>query len=131
MATDISGLNTQSQSLLTPTYDSQSSNLASVKAGNVQGQLNHSTQSVQAAEQTQNAEVDMETLTDAVEKMNELMRSSNRSLEFSVDDSTENVVIKVMDRDTDEVIRQIPSEETLKFSEFLEGMAGMIFDEKA
>jgi flagellar protein FlaG len=36
-----------------------------------------------------------------------------------------------MDLETEEVVRQIPTEETLKFSEFLEGMVGLIFDEKA
>jgi flagellar protein FlaG len=63
--------------------------------------------------------------------MNELMQSGNRSLKFSVDDTADRVVIKVMDLETEEVVRQIPTEETLKFSEFLEGMVGLIFDEKA
>jgi flagellar protein FlaG len=48
-----------------------------------------------------------------------------------VDDTAERVVVKVLDIETDEVVRQIPTEETLKFSEFLEGMVGLIFDQKA
>ncbi|GAA0787673.1 flagellar protein FlaG [Marinobacterium sediminicola] len=85
-----------------------------------------------AVQQSQaGVEVSAEKLQAAVEKMNELMKESDRSLQFSVDDTSEKVVIKVVDQQTDEVIRQIPSEETLKFSEFLQGMVGMIFDEKA
>ena len=79
----------------------------------------------------QSGSVDAEKLQAVVEKMNELMQNTNRSVKFSVDDSTERVVVKVLDLETDEVIRQIPSEETLKFSEFLEGMVGIIFDQKA
>jgi flagellar protein FlaG len=67
----------------------------------------------------------------ATEKMNQLMQSGNRSLRFQVDDSSDRVIIKVMDTETNEVVRQIPPEETLKFSEFLQGMVGLIFDQKA
>jgi flagellar protein FlaG len=48
-----------------------------------------------------------------------------------VDDSSDRVIIKVMDTETNEVVRQIPPEETLRFSEFLQGMVGLIFDQKA
>ncbi len=89
------------------------------------------TESVQQTSTADQASVNIEDLQEAVQKMNQLMESNNRSLQFSVDDSTEAVVIKVVDLDTDEVVRQIPSEETLKFSEFLEGMVGLIFDERA
>lgn len=91
--------------------------------------VNASPSSVQQANSTEQAELSMDKLQDAVEKMNELMQNGRRSLNFSVDDSTEKVVIKVMDLDTDEVVRQIPTEETLKFAEYLEGMVGLIFDE--
>jgi flagellar protein FlaG len=93
--------------------------------------LTNSTQSVQQNAPAEKVEVSAERLQDAVEKMNELMQSGNRSLRFQVDDTTERVVVKVLDIETDEVVRQIPSEETLKFSEFLEGMVGLIFDKKA
>lgn len=93
--------------------------------------LNTSTASVQQNEAAAGAQSSIEDLQAAVEKMNELMQNSQRSLHFSVDDSTEEVVIKVVDQETDEVVRQIPSEEQLKFSEFLEGMVGLVFDEEA
>ena len=91
--------------------------------------VSETTQAVQQAESAEQPDMSLEKLQAAVEKMNELMQNGNRSLNFSVDDSTEKVVIKVMDLDTEEVVRQIPSEETLKFAEYLEGMVGLIFDE--
>lgn len=90
---------------------------------------NDTTEAVQQPDSAEQTALSMEKLQDAVEKMNELMQNGKRSLNFSVDDSTEKVVIKVMDLDTEEVVRQIPSEETLKFAEYLEGMVGLIFDE--
>lgn len=80
-----------------------------------------------AAEQ----ELSIEKLQEAVDKMNALMQNGQRSLNFSIDDSTERVVVKVMDVQTDEVIRQIPTEETLKLAEYIEGMVGLIFDKRA
>lgn len=91
---------------------------------------NEATSAVQQVGAAEQAPLSLDKLQDAVEKMNELMQSGKRSLSFSVDDSTEKVVVTVMDLDTKEVVRQIPTEETLKFAEYLEGMVGLIFDEK-
>jgi flagellar protein FlaG len=96
-----------------------------------QSQAASAEQSGSAVTAEQQASLSVENLQAAVEKMNELMQNGQRSLNFSVDDSTEKVVVKVMDTDTKEVVRQIPSEETLKFAEYLEGMVGLIFDDKA
>lgn len=65
---------------------------------------------------------------DAVAKLNELMRNDDRSLNFSVDKSTDRVVVRVVDTNTQEVIRQIPNEEALKLAEYIEGLVGIIFE---
>lgn len=66
-----------------------------------------------------------EALRAKVEELNQNAQSIRRSLRFDVDDDTGITVITVRDRDTDEVIRQIPSEELLAlaryFAEFSEG----------
>ena len=77
------------------------------------------------------AGVSAEQLEKAVDKLNELMKDGQRSLAFSVDSDSEEVVVKVMDKTTDEVIRQIPNEEALRFAEHVEGMLGVIFNDKA
>lgn len=73
----------------------------------------------------------IEKLEEAIDKLNDMMRDGQRSLSFSVDDSAEKVVVRVVDVQTSEVIRQIPTEETLKFAEYLEGMVGLLFNDKA
>ena len=57
---------------------------------------------------------------DAVKDLNEHVRAGQRELLFSVDEDSGRTVIKVMDMNTKEVIRQIPNEEALKFARMLE-----------
>lgn len=67
-----------------------------------------------------------EQLKKAVEDINRAMRQSHRNLEFSVDSDTNRVVVRLTDTETGEVIRQIPTEETLAISrsigEFQQGL---------
>ncbi len=72
-----------------------------------------------------------EQLEEAVNKINEMMREGGRSLSFSVDKDIKQVVVTVTNTETDEVVRQIPNVEALKFSRELEGMMGLIFNDKA
>ena len=52
----------------------------------------------------------------AVTHINQVLQQANRDLEFSVDKETSRVVVKVIDTETGELIRQLPSEETLAIS---------------
>jgi flagellar protein FlaG len=83
----------------------------------------------QQARETQ--EVSMEKLDAAISRLNEMMESSQRSLSYSVDKSSDKVVVQVRDYTTDQVIRQIPTEEALAFAESLDRMLGMLFDQEA
>lgn len=49
-------------------------------------------------------------LQDAVAQMNDYIQSVQRDLHFAVDEELDQTVIRVMDRDTGELIRQIPEE---------------------
>ena len=131
MNIETSGINANAPSQQSSASSRQLPDSTSANAAAPVPTLNAATNTVQQAQQVEKPEVSPEKLQAAVEKMNELMQSGNRSLRFSVDDTADRVVIKVMDLETEEVVRQIPTEETLKFSEFLEGMVGLIFDEKA
>jgi flagellar protein FlaG len=66
-----------------------------------------------------------------VDKLNEFMHNGQRNLNFSVDRETDETVIKVMNSETQEVIRQFPSEEALKLTQHIEGMMGLIFNDRA
>ncbi len=66
-----------------------------------------------------------------LDKMNEFMHNGQRNLIFSIDKDTDDMIVKVMDTETQEVIRQFPSEETLKLAKHIEGMLGLILNDRA
>lgn len=53
------------------------------------------------------------------------------SLDFSVDDDTGRTIVKVVDSETKEVIRQIPSQEMLEISKALDGLKGLFVHQQA
>ncbi|OGO78873.1 MAG: hypothetical protein A2203_11640 [Chromatiales bacterium RIFOXYA1_FULL_46_5] len=71
-------------------------------------------QSKAKAEQAQAEQaVTEDELGEAVENINQFVNSQGRTLNFSVDEDSGKPVVKVIDFETKEVIRQIPSEEVL------------------
>ena len=72
-------------------------------------------------------EVDRNKLDRAVEKANRLTKSFNTYLNFSIDDTTKEPVVKVIDGNTKEVIRQIPPKEMLSFIEHFDRMQALLF----
>ena len=63
----------------------------------------------------------------SVSRLNEFVQSVQRDLEFSIDELSGETVIKVMDSQTEEIIRQIPSEEVLALSRNIETLKGVLF----
>ncbi|MBM7059568.1 flagellar protein FlaG [Pseudomonas sp. UL073] len=67
----------------------------------------------------------------AVANMSSFAQSVQRNLNFSIDDASGEVVIKVMDRDSGEMVRQIPSEDALRLAEQLEELRSLMFEARA
>jgi len=67
----------------------------------------------------------------AVEKIQETVNSLSQNLKFSIDEDTGKTVVKVMDVQTDEVIRQIPSQEAITIARTLDKVQGLLFNDKA
>ncbi|GLQ01075.1 hypothetical protein GCM10007891_29280 [Methylophaga thalassica] len=72
-----------------------------------------------------------EALRDKVAQLNDYMQNMNRNLQFSVDDTSGDTVIKVIDSETEEVVRQIPSEEILEARHAIEKYRGILLETKA
>jgi flagellar protein FlaG len=100
-----------------------------------------SQQSEEVAEQQQqpvqgarNSEFSPEEVEAAVRNLNDYVQNVQRNLQFNIDDDSGHTVIKVIDSDTEELIRQIPSEEVLAVARHLREMEeqqGVIFQQKA
>jgi flagellar protein FlaG len=72
-----------------------------------------------------------EKLADKVLQLNDYAQNLNREIQFSVHKETNQTIVKVVDTETDKVIRQLPSEEILKIAESLENFSGMLLKEQA
>lgn len=78
-------------------------------------------------QQATSAPASREDIEAAVGNIQEFVQSVRRNINFSLDDSTERVVVKVTDALSGEVIRQIPSEEALKLAESLSEARSLLF----
>lgn len=88
-------------------------------------------QAVQAVEQTQAADLSPDQLEQMAEEMQTFIGSFNRSLQFKVDEDSGRNVVTVLDSDTGDVIRQIPSEELLDVINRLNEASGGLLDTQA
>jgi flagellar protein FlaG len=67
---------------------------------------------------------------EAVEKINKMFEESNRRFEYSVHKKTNNIIIRVIDETTNEVIKEIPPEKILDIMASIMELAGLIVDER-
>ena len=105
---------------LTPVRESSTPPLShvavqSVAAVNTQGSVRAGDTGSGAANMTSGGEpgASDQALADAVDRLNTKIQNLNRNLEFSINQDNGGVLVKVVDANTREVIRQIPSEEVL------------------
>lgn len=78
---------------------------------------------------TGSGRIDPEQLQEIAEELNQHFQIFNTSLSFSVDEKTGTTVIKILDRETDKVIREIPPSELLKLAAKLSEVIGRLVDE--
>jgi flagellar protein FlaG len=76
-------------------------------------------------------QIDSEELQAAVKDIAKNIQTVQRSLQFSVDEGSGHTVITVLDRETQEVIRQIPPKEVLALAQRLEDVSGLFVVETA
>lgn len=66
----------------------------------------------------------------AVRQANKALEETNRRFEYSIHEQTNTIMVKVIDTQTNEVIREIPPEKILNLIAKLWELAGIIVDEK-
>lgn len=80
---------------------------------------------------TTRPEVTQQQLTEAVGKLNEFVAPALQSIQFSMDQDSNRVVVKVVDTSTQKVLRQIPNEEVLAISRTLDKLQGLVIRQTA
>lgn len=67
----------------------------------------------------------------AAEDIQKFFHTVNRNLEFSIDEDSGKVIVKVIASDSGEVVRQIPNAEILKLADSLSDANSLLFRAKA
>jgi flagellar protein FlaG len=114
---------------------------ASTSPGSASGGITQSTTVVDvktvdenALKQDSNQKLSLDAMKEAVKAGNTMLQSASSSLSFEIDSATKQVVVKIVDRNTGELVRQIPTVEMLDFMrrmKELEGNSGSLIQAKA
>ncbi len=79
--------------------------------------------------------VDSKQLQKVVAQLNESFQQIQRDLQFSIDEDSGRSVVRVVNSKTEELVRQIPSEEVLRISQNIEeqlaSVTGLLFETSA
>ncbi|GAA67076.1 flagellar protein FlaG [Pseudoalteromonas sp. BSi20429] len=101
-----------------------------VKQVDAQNQQNLQQNQYKNNDQDEKAQpLEREQLEQMAQQLQDFMGEMNRSLQFRVDEDSGRDVIKVLDKNSGEVIKQYPSEEVLSLVSKLSESAGILIDQ--
>ena len=69
-------------------------------------------------------------INEAIKKLKQAGDIFNRRLDFKVDEATKRIVVKVIDTETDKVIKEIPPEQLVRLAAKIQEMIGLLVDEE-
>ena len=72
-----------------------------------------------------------EQLNKAVSELNQSSQIKTQGLEFSIDEDSQRTVVKVIDQETKEVLRQIPTREALELAKTFDSAKGSLISQSA
>ena len=129
MSTEI--LTTQANSANKPNLDALKSVAVTTQAGKMQSRQDMTQAAGKDLPQAESSQISAEELQNVVKRLNENVQMVNRDLQFSVDEQSGRSVIRVVNAETQELVRQIPSEEILRISQYIKeqtaDVSGLIF----
>jgi len=72
-----------------------------------------------------------EALNDVIQEMRQYQGWGNFNIGFDRDDATNSLVVKIIDRETGETLRQIPPDQILRIRQHMQEAIGLVFDDFA
>jgi flagellar protein FlaG len=72
----------------------------------------------------------IEDIENVIKEMNRFVQIFNTKISFEIDKDTRKTILKIVDAQTNEIIRQIPPEELLEISRRISELLGLIINEK-
>lgn len=98
---------------------------------------NHLLQQVSTSKQLKELELKGESFTvgdeqliKAIERANKALQGATTTFEFSIHEKTKQIMVKVLDKDSGKIIREIPPEKTLDLVAKMWELAGILVDER-
>ena len=70
-------------------------------------------------------------LEEAVKRLSEAIEQSPTATKITVDEELDRFIVQVTDKQTGEVVREIPGEAILKIARNIENLKGLLYDNKA
>ena len=83
-----------------------------------------------AAEDTEEEATPVQVET-AVKQVNAALEIRSIGIQFEIDKDTDKVIVKVIDRNSGEVIRQVPNEEVVRIAKVMGEMSGLLVNDAA
>lgn len=77
------------------------------------------------------AELSVDEVLEVVQKANAALTSNQSNLKFVVDSENGKPIVQIVDRETQEILKQIPSVEMLKIAKAIEKMQGVLMSREA
>lgn len=78
----------------------------------------------------QEAKLTVKEVLEVVQRANEALSSNQSNLKFLVDSDNGQPIVQIVDKETQEVLRQIPSVEMLKIAKSIEKMQGVLLSKE-
>jgi len=69
-------------------------------------------------------------ITEAMERVASTAKLFDRKIQLTVDEESNMVIVKIIDKETNEVIRQVPPEELVKLSRNARDLKGLLIDKE-
>ena len=130
------------------TLDNQSNNLPAKTLGTIQNSTAQSTQAstplsdkdivskvasveIKLADLEKTSRPTKEAIAKAAADIQNFVKDMGRNLAFSIDETTGYNVVRVVNPETNELIRQLPSEELLKIAKNMRDLGNVLVNQKA
>lgn len=128
MSTDVSSVQSATQKPATQTLkpEALSTNVAAATVN----QQAHQTSTVAELPPQADPTTLRKKLAEAVDHLNEMAQRNNYKLNFSIDEQSSQVIVRVRDAKSGEVIRQMPNEAALRMAHHFADLKGLLSDEK-
>jgi len=86
---------------------------------------------IKPSDVNQTSQVTKETIAHAAQQIPSFVQSMGRNLNFSIDQTTGYHVVRVVNPETNEVVRQLPSEELLKIAQNMASLKNALVSQRA